>query len=196
MGFWANLLSESNCHLGEARQLSAHSHMVSLLGPVDKRSSTGTKRLYKDGIGRSQTDLMLFYRLKCLNLAQEKDYCHSTSRKLALGVVEGKMLGGWRSQVTKRGEGRDEERRPIRVAARSNTQAVAACKEADGPVPGTLWPAAYCGLHHRVVPPATNATSCVCVPLDFSSHTLRVPPIVPPGAAFSSTEPTQGFSGV
>ena len=101
---WANLLSESNCHLGEARQLSADSHMVSLLGPVDKRSSTGTKRLYKDGIGRSQTDLMLFYRLKCLNLAQEKDYCHSTSRKLALGVVVGKMLAGWRSQVTKRGE--------------------------------------------------------------------------------------------
>ena len=33
---------------------------------------------YKDDIGRSQTYLMLFYRLKCY-LAQ-KDYCHSASR--------------------------------------------------------------------------------------------------------------------
>ena len=46
--------------------------------------STGPKRPYKDGIGRSQTYLMLFYRLKCY-LAQ-KDYCNSTSRKLDLGV--------------------------------------------------------------------------------------------------------------
>ena len=55
---------------------------------------------------------------------------------------------------------------------------------------------ANCGLHHhRVVVATTNAILCVCVRLvDFSSHTLRVPSIVLPGAAaaFSST---QGFSG-
>ena len=58
------------------KQDNSHSHMVG--------SSTGPKRPikilgpYKDDIGRSQTYLMLFYRLKCY-LAR-KDYCHSTSR--------------------------------------------------------------------------------------------------------------------